>query len=836
MVLKHARRTGHAFFGCSGFMRHRCRFVRPAAKQPGRPAAPKYLLEVSAEMETSTAFRLTANPRVALAGLLVDVGIWHPARSDNVDSGTRRTSVSAEDGDVAWTAREDGKEGAVLPLHRYADVRQRLLRLPAVIFEGIPSYTLRAFGRARDAVVSAREAGVSAETLSTGEIWSRLPPLMRRRLSAYQLQGIEFVCSRGGRALIADEMGLGKSVQALGAAVCLQGWPLFIICPATMRLVWAEECERWMPQVPVHEKHIIFSSADKLPRASPKIVIASYKMVHRLRADLLRRAWGMVIVDESHVLRTPLSRAEARQTCAITQLLRGVARVVLLSGTPSPTRPLDLFLQCDILRPGLLGNDKYEFIKAYCHIEKKMAPFFTVGRGKRAHELNLLLREHVMIRRLKRDVMSELPPKTRSLVHILIHTPSKTRSKASHRHSGSGGGGDAANGDGEEASEDLEAPGGSVFANTELELEEVEEGVGGGVGPGGWKVEEEGVKTVYEQVALAKLPSVLQWLAVLMRTAGHGEKVVVFAHHRRVINALHKWALDAQVPLVRLDGSTSQHLRLLRLREFRDSSQVRLALVSVTAGGQGVDLSAASVAVFVELPPDIGWCRQAEDRLHRRGQRGSVWCYYLVARALSYNADDEDVALYDERRWEALNLDLEDVSSVTDGTANVSRLDVNAEVSWCDEAGRRELAARDHTRNGNRMSSLSPDFTRNGNGSFAPAVTGLRSVSIMKHAQDGIFLEGGAANVYGRDAGKGHLGEGRAGTEGAGGEGLAGAQVAGRASQNAEAGEVSTSALGGEGWGKGGEGGGAEPEGAPEAGRVGGGLVEVVTLVEKPYI
>ena len=467
MVLKHARRTGHAFYGCSGFIRHRCRFVRPAAKQPG-PAAPKYLLEVSAEMETSAAFRLIANPRGALAGLLSDVGIWHSSPSDDGGSGPRRTRVSAEDSDVAWTAREDGKEGAVLPLHRYADVRQRLLRLPAVIFEGIPSHTLRAFGRARDAVVSAREAVVSADTLSSGEIWSRLPPLMRRRLSTYQLQGIEFVCSRGGRALIADEMGLGKSVQALGAAVCLQGWPLFIICPATMRLVWAEECERWLPQVPVHEKHIIFSSADKLPRASPKIVIVSYKMVHRLRADLLRRAWGMVIVDESHVLRTPLSRAEARQTCAITQLLRGVARVVLLSGTPSPTRPLDLFLQCDILQPGLLGNDKYEFMKAYCHIER--SPFFTVGRGKRAHELNLLLK-HVMIRRLKRDVMSELPPKTRSLVHILIHTPSQTRSKVAHRHHGSGGGGDEANGDGEEASEDLEeAPGGSVFANTELEV------------------------------------------------------------------------------------------------------------------------------------------------------------------------------------------------------------------------------------------------------------------------------------------------------------------------------------------------------------------------------
>ena len=90
----------------------------------------------------------------------------------------------------------------------------------------------------------------------------------------------------------------------------------------------------------------------------------------------------------------------------------------------------------------------------------------------------------------------------------------------------------------------------------------------------------------------------------------------------------------------------------------------------------------------MELPPDIAWCRQAEDRLHRRGQRGvSVSCYYLVARALSYSAEDEAVALYDARRWEALNLDLEDVSSVTDGAAHISRLDLNAEMSWCAETG-----------------------------------------------------------------------------------------------------------------------------------------------------
>ena len=81
-------------------------------------------------------------------------------------------------------------------------------------------------------------------------------------------------------------------MQALGAAVCLQGWPLLIVCPATMRLVWAEECERWLPQVPVREKHIIFSSADKPARVTPKIVIVSYKMVCPCEGETVSRVGG----------------------------------------------------------------------------------------------------------------------------------------------------------------------------------------------------------------------------------------------------------------------------------------------------------------------------------------------------------------------------------------------------------------------------------------------------------------------------------------------------------------------------------------------------------------
>jgi hypothetical protein len=211
MMRKNGRRTGRAFYGCSGFARHRCRFVRSAAQQAaGRPAAAKYLIKVLAEMETPDSFRLTADPRGALAGLLGDVlGVGRPDGGGG-GGGERaaHANVSALGEDVAcrWTTREDGLGGAVLPLNAYASMRQRLLRLPALSFEGIPSATLRAFAHAPEA--AAGEAALA----SSGDVCRRLlPPLMQRCLSPYQRQGIEFVLSHGGRALIADEMGLGTS-------------------------------------------------------------------------------------------------------------------------------------------------------------------------------------------------------------------------------------------------------------------------------------------------------------------------------------------------------------------------------------------------------------------------------------------------------------------------------------------------------------------------------------------------------------------------------------------------------------------------------------------------
>ena len=143
----------------------------------------------------------------------------------------------------------------------------------------------------------------------------RLGPILRTTLLPFQRDGIAFGLQCAGRVLLGDEMGLGKSVQAIGIACCLQAWPLLVVCPACMRLVWAEEWEKWLPELLPRDLRVIFDSNDKLPQSDlPKVTVVSYRMATILASDLLPREWRMVIADESHTLRTTVGHSEAQQT------------------------------------------------------------------------------------------------------------------------------------------------------------------------------------------------------------------------------------------------------------------------------------------------------------------------------------------------------------------------------------------------------------------------------------------------------------------------------------------------------------------------------------------
>merc|ERR1719362_1408022 len=248
-----------------------------------------------------------------------------------------------------------------------------------------------------------------------------LPP----QLLPYQLEGVQFGLSRRGRCLIGDEMGLGKTLQALClAAQYMEDWPVLVVCPSSLRWVWREQIIEWLEQlVQPDEVQVIKKGADKMSPTA-KFWIISYHLLandakhgrFQQRPDGTKHAF--LIADESHNMK----EWQAARTKAMVPLLRGATRAVLLSGTPTRNSPEELHPQLCGLLP--LPVKFQDFRARYC-IQQQSQLFSgrvvskTIG-ARNAAELHHLLTSTVMIRRLKKDVLTQLPAKRRQRIPIEV--------------------------------------------------------------------------------------------------------------------------------------------------------------------------------------------------------------------------------------------------------------------------------------------------------------------------------------------------------------------------------------------------------------------------------
>lgn len=229
-------------------------------------------------------------------------------------------------------------------------------------------------------------------------------PILDPPLRPGQVANVAYAARRQRRVLIADEMGTGKSVQAL--TIVQDCDTVLIVAPASTRVLWADEAERWLHADP-RTIHIIWSSDDMLPAGQPpRFVITSYTMATRLVASL-RGKFAAVVFDESHSLKPVPWSCQSAKVQACRAIAGGVEVLVMLSGTPSAAKPLDIYHQVDMLRPGLLGRSLEEFALTYCEVQ--LAPHVTVGKCVRERELSDLLRAAVMTRTRKTDALPDLP-------------------------------------------------------------------------------------------------------------------------------------------------------------------------------------------------------------------------------------------------------------------------------------------------------------------------------------------------------------------------------------------------------------------------------------------
>ena len=413
---------------------------------------------------------------------------------------------------------------------------------------------------------------------------ARLPPAMDPPESAFtgtlmpfQREGLAFLMQHE-RCLLADEMGLGKTVQALAFLAASGRLPALVIPPPHLALNWQEEILRFLrvegraPRV-----HIVRGLTPyDLPQAD--VYIMHYLLLRGWKEALPRLPLRCVIFDEVQELR----HAGTEKYSAASLLSDAVEQVIGLSGTPIYNTGGEIWNVVNILDFHFLG-DWESFSREWCY-----------GYGSRVvarPELlgDYLRREGMMLRRTKRDVLRQLPPKRRLVQELdwndavyerLMRPilPQLTRWR-------------------EDA--ELTASQKALLADTISLQARMATGV-------------------------AKAPYVCQFVRALLEG---GEKVLLFAHHHAVMD-IYREELKAFRPGF-ITGRETQEAKQKAVQRFMEE-KTDLLCIGLRAAS-GLNLQRATCVVFGELDWSPAVHAQAEDRAHRIGQEDSLLCYYLVS-------------------------------------------------------------------------------------------------------------------------------------------------------------------------------------------------------------
>ena len=250
-------------------------------------------------------------------------------------------------------------------------------------------------------------------------------------LLPFQRDGVAAALEWNGRILLGDEMGLGKTLQAIAIAVhYAQEWPLLVLCPTSMSLTWCEELERWCPSLAPGDINLVKSHHNGRLRAA-KVTILTYGLVtngkerERLAQNVVDAGFHVAIADEAHYLKSK----DAQRTKLVMPMLTAARRCIVLTGTPALSRPVELFTLLQCIVPKQSQWRTYSaYTERYC--AAKMVFF---GRQRRMDvkgssneaELHNLLTSTCMVRRLKVNVLKQLPAKRRQ--RVLVELPPAAR-------------------------------------------------------------------------------------------------------------------------------------------------------------------------------------------------------------------------------------------------------------------------------------------------------------------------------------------------------------------------------------------------------------------------
>jgi SNF2 family DNA or RNA helicase len=512
----------------------------------------------------------------------------------DADAGDGCLAVSPAEVLSAWQAGDggvaiDGGGYAPLPLDWLGKFGDRVLDLLAA--RDAEGRTLRAAQPALIALCDALEHPRPADLSGLAPLIdgfegiprAPLPSDLVADLRGYQQKGVDwlgFLRAAELGALLADDMGLGKTLQAL----CAIRGRCLVVCPTSVMHNWLDEAQRFRPGLRLGTYHGSKRQLDE----SWDLTITSYALLRR-DIDVLEAVdWQAIVLDEAQAIKNPDS-----QVAAAAYRLRAPQRIAM-SGTPVENRLEELWSQMHFLNPGLLaGRDTFR---------QRFSDAIASGDGAAAAALRARIRPFIL-RRLKRDVAPELPPRSDMLMYVTLDEFERPQYEALRL---------AARKD---AVAQLEA-GGSVMAALEALLRLRQMACHPGLVPGG-KVAPDGSSS-----KLRRLRSALD----KVRAGGH--KALVFSQWTGLLDRLEPGLREDDLDFVRLDGSTRDRAGVVRAFQEGDAP---VMIISLKAGGTGLNLTAADHVFLLDPWWNPAVEDQAADRAHRIGQDKPVMVYRMVA-------------------------------------------------------------------------------------------------------------------------------------------------------------------------------------------------------------
>ena len=422
-------------------------------------------------------------------------------------------------------------------------------------------------------------------------------PQFQARLRPYQQAGLDwlsFLCTNGFGGILADDMGLGKTTQTLALLQLRKNGtsrPHLVVAPTSVVYNWHREVERFTPDLSVLNFTGSDRGVDPAVFRAFDLVLTSYAILRRDAVILAQAEFDFVVMDESQHIKNPQS-----QTFKAAMSLNARHRLCL-TGTPVENSTTDLWSQMHFANPGGLGSLN-DFTERYVTPIEKEGDRVTAQRLKR-------LTFPFILRRRKEDVADDLPEKVEQVVYCEMEGEQRTLYErwrdyyraellGSIRTEGLG-------------KSRMKVLGGLVklrqISNHPRLVEPTYQGTSG--------------KFDYLLEALEEL-----------RAEGH--KVLVFSQFVKMLHMIREALDEKGVPYAYLDGSTRD--RQAVVNAFQNDPEVPHFLISLRAGGVGLNLTAADHVIIVDPWWNPAVEMQAIDRTHRIGQERSVFAQKLITR------------------------------------------------------------------------------------------------------------------------------------------------------------------------------------------------------------